>query len=210
MREGEPQRAPQTSGRVVAVVLAAGLSSRMGQPKQLAEVDGEPMVVRAVKAALASTAESVVVVTGAYAQPVTAALASLLQGAGNRLRTIVNPDYAEGQAGSVRAAVRMLGPADGAVLFLPVDQPFLSPKLLNRLIDAWRRGAQLVSPTVDGELRGAPALFDRTLWPELLALEGDVGARPLLQRHRRHLVTVPAPLHELRDIDTPDDLAATA
>lgn len=203
------ERQAQRGGRVVAAVLAAGLSSRMGRPKQLVEVDGEPMVVRAAKVALATTVEEVLVITGAHAEAVAAMLVPLQQQAGDRLRIVTNPAYAEGQAASVRTAVGALGVADGAVLFLPVDQPFLSSQLLDRLLDEWRRGALLVATTVDGQLRGAPGLFDRLLWPELLALEGDIGARPLLQRHRDKLVTVSAAAHELRDIDTPDDLAET-
>lgn len=221
---------------VVAVVLAAGQSSRMGRAKQIEVVDGEPMVVRAVRTALQSDAAQVMVVTGAYAEAVTAVLDPCLHEVGSRLRLIHNPDWQTGQASSIRTAIQTLSsPRQGgaeqgfdvrlrvsrvpsgcelsaeqmrvnAVLFLPTDQPFVPPALLQQLIHTWRAGARLVAPLVDGQIRGAPALFDRSLWPELLALQGDVGARPLLQKYRAEIVTIPTPAHLLRDIDTPQDL----
>ncbi|MBX3011167.1 MAG: nucleotidyltransferase family protein [Caldilineaceae bacterium] len=201
------QKVEQATGeQVVAVVLAAGRSSRMGRSKQIERVDGMPMVERAVQVALASAVEAVIVVTGAYAPEVTVVLAPLLESAGTRLRLIHNAAWATGQASSVRAAVQALSASCGAALFLPTDQPFLPVALLQELITAWRAGALLAAPAVDGQPRGAPAIFARSLWDELLALEGDVGARPLLQRHRAELVTVPAQAAWLRDIDTPADL----
>ncbi len=196
-------------GLVGAIVLAAGRSSRMGRAKQIEVVDGAPMVVRAVNVVLQSDVTAVWVVTGAYAAEVTAALSSLQGFHGARLHLVHNQEWETGQASSVRAAVLAL-PADiDAALFLPVDQPFVPPILLQQLIAAWQQGAPLAAPSLDGQPRGAPAIFDRSLWGELLALGGDVGARPLLQRHRAELVTVPAEATWLRDIDTPADLATT-
>ncbi|MCE7983826.1 MAG: nucleotidyltransferase family protein [Caldilinea sp. CFX5] len=191
---------------VTVVVLAAGRSSRMGRAKQLEVVDGAPMVVRATQTALATIAGGVLVVTGAYAPAVTVTLAPILEVAGDRLRLVHNAAWATGQASSVRAAVMALPPNCQAALFLPTDQPFVPVVLLNELITTWQHGERLVAPTVDGQPRGAPALFDCELWPELLALEGDTGARPLLQRHRAELVTLAAEAQWLRDIDRPEDL----
>jgi len=195
-------------GSVVAVVLAAGRSSRMGRAKQIELVDGVPMVERAVAVTLQSEVTAVWVVTGAYVAEVGAVLAPIQAAHGERLRVIHNGDWATGQASSVRAAIQALPATVAAALFLPVDQPFIPPSLLQALIDVWRKGAPLAAPALDGQPRGAPAIFDRALWGELLALEGDVGARPLLQRHRAELVTVPAQAAWLRDIDTLADLAA--
>ena len=192
--------------QVMLIVLAAGRSSRMGRAKQLEVVDGEPMVVRATQTALATVAGGVVVVTGAYAPAVTVTLAPILEAAGDRLRLVHNAAWATGQASSVRTAVMALPPHCQAALFLPTDQPFVPVVLLNELIDTWQQGAVLVAPTLDGQPRGAPAIFDRTLWPDLLALAGDTGARPLLQRYRAQLITIPAEAVWLRDIDTPADL----
>lgn len=196
----------RTAAQVIAVVLAAGRSSRMGRAKQLEVVAGAPMVVLAAQTALASAAAGVIVITGAYAPEVTVILAPILESAGDRLRLVHNPAWATGQASSVRVAVAALPSPCQAALFLPTDQPFVPVALLNALMVAWQKGAPLVAPTVEGQPRGAPAIFDRTLWPELLALEGDTGARPLLQQHRAQLVTIPAEASWLRDIDTPADL----
>lgn len=182
----------------------------VGEPgEQIEVVDGTPMVVRAVELALQSDVTTVWVVTGAYAAEVTAALFPLQTLHGARLHLVHNAEWATGQASSVRAAVLALPANIAAALFLPVDQPFVPLSLLQQLIAAWQQGAPLAAPSLDDQPRGAPAIFDRSLWGELLALEGDVGARPLLQRHRAELVTVPAQAAWLRDIDTPDDLAAT-
>ncbi|MFN8488651.1 MAG: selenium cofactor biosynthesis protein YqeC [Caldilineaceae bacterium] len=224
---------------IAAVVLAAGQSSRMGRPKQLEVVDGEPMVVRAVRTALQSEVAQVFVITGAYVDAVTEVLSPLLQEANGRIQFVHNADWQTGQASSIRTAVQAFNhplkwmaaiqnPVEtgsnlaatqlpitgaefiqrqwGAALFLPTDQPFVPPLLLQQLIRTWRTGARLVAPLVDGQVRGAPALFDRTLWPEMLALQGDIGARPLLQKYRGEIVTIPTPTHLLRDIDTPEDL----
>lgn len=196
----------KVTGPIMAVVLAAGRSSRMGRAKQVEVVDGAPMVVRATQTALTSAVAGVIVVTGAYAPAVTVALSPLCEAAGDRLHLVHNAAWATGQASSVRAAIQALPPHCQAVLFLPTDQPFVPVTLLNELIAAWQSGARIAAPTVDGQPRGAPAIFDQALWPELLALDGDTGARPLLQRHRTALVTIPADAQWLRDIDTPADL----
>ncbi len=191
---------------VTAIVLAAGRSSRMGRAKQLEVVNGTPMVVGAAEVALASGATNVLVVTGAYAAAVTAILQANLPESAERLRFVHNPAWATGQASSVRTAIQTLPSSCQAALFLPTDQPFVPVALLDALIAAWRAGARLVAPMVDSQPRGAPAIFDRSLWAELLALEGDTGARPLLQRYRSELVTLAADAAWLRDIDTPEDL----
>jgi molybdenum cofactor cytidylyltransferase len=168
------------------------------------------MVVRAATVALQSNVATVVVVTGAYATAVATALDPLLQTYPARLSLLHNAEWASGQASSVRCAVDALAESSAALLFLPVDQPFLPVNLLQRLIEAWQQGALLAAPAVAGTPRGAPAIFDQALFPELRQLTGDVGARPLLQHHRETLVTVPAQPAWLRDIDTPDDLAQLA
>ena len=189
-------------GAVAVIVLAAGGSRRMGRPKQFEVVDGEEMVVRAARAALASNAGPVVVVTGAEA----GAVAALL---GVRMPTvdvIHNPRWESGQATSMQAALRALPASVEAAILMPVDQPYLDALLLRRLVQAWRAGADLVAPAIDGTLRGAPALFDRRFWPELMAVTGDVGGRPVLAAHRDTCAAVPANPAWLRDIDTPGDL----
>lgn len=195
----------QHPSAVAAVVLAAGQSRRMGQPKQLIVVDGEALVVRAVHVALQSRAAIVRVVTGAAAAEVSRLLAETFP-AQPRLHLVHNGDFATGQASSVRCGVAALPVEIGAVLYLPTDQPWLSVPLLDGLIAAWRSGTRLAAAAIEGEVRGAPAIFDRALWPALMQLRGDVGARAIFKQYSAEIVPVAATARELRDLDTPADL----
>lgn len=188
------------------IILAAGRSSRMGRAKQLVEVDGERMVRRALRVALASGASDVVLVTGAYQDEVVAAVTDLQKEAAGRLHLAHNPDWEAGQAGSMQVGLRALPHGCGAAIFLPVDQPYVEPVLLQQLAEAWQQGALIAAPVVEGELRGAPALFDRSLWPELHQVKGDVGGRPVLRAHAGQVHRIDTPAAWLRDVDTPHDL----
>ena len=188
------------------VVLAAGQSSRMGRAKQLVEIDGESMVRSAVKVALATQAEAVVLVTGAYAEDVVAQVADLVALTDGRLQIVHNAAWAEGQASSMQVGLGAVPEPCGAVIFFPVDQPYMPPLVLAQLAATWQAGALLAAPTVAGKLRGAPALFDRSLWPELWAVKGDVGGREVLRAHADAVKTVDVPAKWLRDLDTPEDL----
>lgn len=183
-----------------ALVLAAGASSRFGSPKQLALVDGEPLAARAARVALDSGAQRVIVVTGAHAAAVESALRGL------PVTLVHNPAWASGQSSSLRAGVDALRGEEGALLCLPVDQPFLDPALLRRLMQAWRMGAQIAAPRVEGALRGAPALFDRRFFTALRQVEGDAGGRALFAAYPDAVTAVPASAASLRDVDHPGDL----
>jgi molybdenum cofactor cytidylyltransferase len=188
------------------IILAAGRSSRMGRAKQLVVVDGESMVRSAVKVALATEADQVVLVTGAYADEIGAQVADFVDLALGRLQIAHNSAWAEGQAGSMQTGLRALADHCGAAIFFPVDQPYMPPLLLTHLAAAWQAGAKIVAPAVEGKMRGAPALFDRTLWPELFEVTGDVGGRDVLRAHAHEVQTIDAPAAWLRDLDTPEDL----
>ena len=184
--------------RVAAVVLAAGKSERLGQPKQLLDWRGRPLVRHVVAAALGAGVSEVVVVTGAFAEGVEAALAGL------PVRVVRNPRWAEGQSTSVRAGLGAISPQNGAALFLLVDQPWVSPRLIRALIETHARSlAPIVAPLID-QRRGNPVLFDRATFPAFDGLAGDVGARALFARYR----TMWVPWHDSRalmDVDTPED-----
>ncbi len=197
---------------VAGVVLAAGCSTRLAGevPKQLLELDGEPLVRRVARTALASRLSEVVVVLGHRAEAVGAALAGLA------VRRVVNPDFEAGQSTSVRSGLASLGSAVAAAMFLPADQPLLTATTIDRLVTAWeatggpRRSRGKAGPIVVPVHRSgwrSPVLFDRSLFGELRALRGDAGGRLLLPRHREAIVTVEvADGRELADVDTVDDL----
>ncbi len=183
-------------------MLAAGTSSRLAgdTPKQLLELGGRPLLRRVTEAALGSRLAEVVVVLGHASERVASALAGL------EVSTVVNLDYQSGQSTSVRAGLAGVAPEASAALFLPADQPLLSSRLIDRLIDAHDAGGEIVVPAHAGR-RGAPVLFDRALFTELEGLKGDVGGRALLPRHQKQIVEVEVddPL-ELTDVDTEDNL----
>ena len=192
-------------GASAAVVLAAGESRRMGQPKQLLRWQGEPLVTRAARIALESGASETVVVTGAVADQVEAALAPLREAGRGRLRVVHNPNWQDGQAGSVHAAVDALPAACEAALFLPVDQLRLPAALLRRLWQTWRGGSDLAAVAVDGAIRGAPALFDRRFFGQLRLIQGDRGGGMLLRRHAGEVSAIEAQGEWLTDVDTPEE-----
>jgi CTP:molybdopterin cytidylyltransferase MocA len=106
----------------------------------------------------------------------------------------------------MQAGLGALAEEVGAAILFPVDQPYMPPLLLEQMAAAWQAGARLVAPEVDGELRGAPALFDRDLWPELYRVQGDVGGRGVLRGHASEVQTIAAPAAWLADLDRPEDL----
>jgi molybdenum cofactor cytidylyltransferase len=192
--------APSVSG----VVLAAGISRRFGgEAKQLLAFDGEALVHRAARVARSSRLGEVLVVVGYRRDEVAAAVADLA------VAVVVNPDFEQGQSSSVRAGLAATDPGAAAVLFLPCDQPFLTAEVLDRLVAAYATtGGPIVVPAFAGR-RGAPGLFDRSLFPELAALRGDVGGRQVIAAHPQAVVEVPlADEWPLLDVDEPGDLVA--
>lgn len=192
---------------VVAIVLAAGRSSRMGGAnKLLATVAGLPMVRRAAQAALASAAGPVIVVTGHEAEAVTAALDGL------DLKLVHNPDYAAGMAESLKAGLLALPPAADAVVVCLADMPLIGPAHINKLIAAFNptEGRAICVPVHHGR-RGNPVLWARRYIPEMLALDGDEGARRLLDFHADEVAEVPVGSDAIfADFDTPEALAGLA
>lgn len=197
---------PAADGRRVgAIVLAAGRSTRMGGPnKLLAEIGGRPLVRIVAEQALASRAAPVIVVTGHERAKVEAALAGL------RVRLVHNPDYAAGLSTSLKAGLAALPPdVDGAIVCLG-DMPQVTAGLIDRMVDAFdpERGAMVVVPTIDGK-RGNPVVWSRRFFPDLMALEGDVGARHLIATYADVVAEVPVEdAAALTDVDTPDALLA--
>jgi molybdenum cofactor cytidylyltransferase len=201
----QPRASDAVSGRrIAAIVLAAGKSTRMGGPnKLLSDVGGKPMVRIAADEALASKAAPVFVVTGHQHEQVRAALKDL------PVTFVHNLDFAEGLSTSVKAGIAALPEeADGAIVCLG-DMPQVNAALIDRMFAAFdpEKGALIVVPTAEGK-RGNPVLWSRRFFPELLALEGDIGARQLIAAYPEAIVEVPVSGGgAFLDIDTPDALA---
>ena len=205
------------TGPVSGVVLAAGLSTRFevgcgqdarvprtkvtgaAEPKQIYRIDGETLVRRVCREALASNLAKVILVTGHAHRRVEAEVADL------DLLAVHNPDYRGGQSGSVRRGLAAVpADADGA-MFLAVDQPGLDAAVIDRLLGAFRGPASIVVPTFRGR-RGAPVTFGRQWFGHLERLRGDQGARPLLDSLAEHIQELELDsAMPLEDVDTEAD-----
>jgi len=207
-RTGAPA-ARASGGAVAAIVLAAGLSRRMGPRNKLLLPDenGQPMVARVVDAVLASAARPVLVVLGHQAEAVEQALA------GRTVRCVHAAGYARGLSASLKAGLAALPEsAPGAMICLG-DMPLVTAPMLDQLLAAFDpdEGRRIVVPTHAGQ-RGNPVIWDRSLFPEILAsVRGDSGARFVLERHADEIVEVEmADDSVLRDFDTPESLVPVA
>jgi molybdenum cofactor cytidylyltransferase len=191
-----------TGPALEAVVLAAGSGTRFGGGKLTAAWDAGVLLEGALAAAYAAPVRSVTVVIGADAEAVAAAAHSFDP------RTIIvhAADHAEGMGASLRTGIASLpDDADGVYVFLG-DMPRVPAEVLPRMAQALRDGALAAAPAWRGR-RGNPVLIDRTLFPQLLALTGDAGARGVLQGLGDQLALVESPDDGvLFDVDTPDDL----
>jgi molybdenum cofactor cytidylyltransferase len=184
------------------VILAAGPSARFESdlPKQLVEFRGEPLVRRVTRRVLSSRLRQILVVVGHRGPALAAVMAGLA------IELIDNCAFRSGQSSSVKCALPHIDPAAEAALFIPGDQPFVDPHLLDSLVDTFERtGAPIVLPKC-GERRGSPVLIGRSLFRELAEIEGDAGGRQLFDQHESEIVEV-AVTNELslRDIDTWSD-----
>ncbi|NMD07123.1 MAG: NTP transferase domain-containing protein [Phyllobacteriaceae bacterium] len=187
--------------RVVAVVLAAGLSRRMGSHKMLEEFRGVPMIRAVVEAVRRSSVDEVFVVTGHEAGNVDAALQDL------PVRCVVNADYATGLASSLRVGIAAAGDAQAVVICLG-DMPLVKPQTIDKLIAAFNptEHRTIVAPVHRGQF-GNPVLWGREHFARLMSLAGDKGARALIGDLKSDAVEIAVDdVGVLADADTPEAL----
>ena len=189
---------------IAGIVLAAGRSSRLGRPKQLLPVHGEPLIRHTLRRVQASALDKVILVIGHEADEVRVAVAGL------PAECVFNPDAAAGQSTSVRAGLAALAPDVESAVFILGDQPGVDPKVIDTLIDAWRElRPAVVAPRYEDRI-GNPILFDRRVFPELELLEGDTGARAVVRAYQDcgelHLVPIKGAAPS--DVDTEADYVA--
>jgi molybdenum cofactor cytidylyltransferase len=193
-----------TSDSVTGIVLAAGHSRRLGRPKQLLPIAGEPLLRHTLRRVLTSSLDDVVVVLGHEAETVRAALTDL------PVSIVVNPEPAHGLSTSLHAGLGALGAETAAAVFLLGDQPGVDPAVVDALISAWRgSAAPVVAPRYRDGI-GNPVLFDRRVFPQLASLTGDSGARRIVRAHEAtgDLLEIPIDQPQPQDVDTQADYKA--
>jgi molybdenum cofactor cytidylyltransferase len=194
---------PHSGVKIAAIVLAAGRSSRMAPRNKLLEaIDGEPMVRRVANVALASGAHPVIAVTGYDAGPVAGALRGL------EVTIIHNPSYGDGLSTSLRAGLRALPTGyDGALICLG-DMPGIESGVLRALMTAFAASGRdaICVPARHGR-QGNPVLWGASYFGEMMAIDGDSGAKPLIARHGDRVIEVEVATDSIfEDVDAPADL----
>jgi molybdenum cofactor cytidylyltransferase len=185
---------------IAALILAAGLSRRMGQPKPLLPWGGQPLIAHQIQTARQAGLGQVWVVLGHTADHV-GALATR-----HGASVVHNTDYANFDLlTSIQVGLRALPANIGGALVMLCDMPLISPSLIQALVKRWRQGdAWLVAPTHHGQ-RGHPVVFDRQAWPTVMSLPPDSAPRAVFDRHPQHVALLPVEADAvLLDMDTPD------
>ena len=196
-----PRTEPVTVG---AVILAAGASRRMGagRNKMLLEIDGESLVRRAARRALAAGLSPVVVVIGHEPDRIRAELKDL------PVEFAVNPDYTGPTSGSLHQGLNALGPHVGAAVVMLGDMVRVTEETLAMLVAAARGTDAPLVVSRYGDITAPPLLFRRVLFPELLAWTGEGCGKTVVKAHNHDAMFVDRPVALLADVDTPEDFAA--
>ena len=168
--------------RIAAVVLAAGASTRMGTAKQLLQIDGRPLVQHVLDNVQRSGVGEIILVLGHSAAAIQRELK--LEGA----KVVLNENFLQGMGTSLKSGLARVDSQVQAALIILADQPFVRPETLDQLIAAHERTrAQIVIPTYRG-FRGNPVLLDRSVFPEVMGLSGDIGCRAIFGEHQDGIV----------------------
>ena len=186
------------------IILAAGTSSRLGEPKQTLRYRDESLLKHSIKAAKDSDIGPVVVVIGANEKEISAHIEN------EAITVVYNEDFKEGLASSIKAGLTNLLDADhgpDAVILMVCDQPYVDGNLLQTLVRAKVATGKPIVACAYKDTIGVPALFDKSLFSELLSLEGEEGGKKILYKHKESVATIPFPAGDI-DIDTASDYQA--
>jgi len=190
-----------SSEKIGIVILAAGASKRLGEPKQLLKYDHKNLLQRTIDAAVNSVAGTVVIVLGANADQISHEINK------SGINVIVNTEWEEGMASSIKIGLNELlfiSPSIDAVILMVCDQPHISSELINDIINKQKETGKSIVTCDYGEAFGPPALFHRSLFNELMHLKGDVGARKIIHLHSNDVATILFTKGKI-DIDTKED-----
>jgi molybdenum cofactor cytidylyltransferase len=197
--------------RCAVIILAAGSSSRLGKPKQLLKYNGESLLQHMLGIAMAADVRPIIVVLGANGLLISKEIKAAVPPS----HIVFNGEWREGIASSVRSGIRALQGADplaDGVILAVCDQPYVTTNLLNSLLaEQGKSGSPIVASAYERgagvQVIGTPVLFHKSMYPELMALKGDTGAKKLIRQYTDSVATVPFPGGDT-DIDTEADYAA--
>jgi molybdenum cofactor cytidylyltransferase len=183
-----------------AILLAAGESKRMGEPKQLMPLGSSTLLEQAVDNLLNASVDETIVVVGHRAEEITKAIAT------KPVKIMLNPNYRQGMSTSIIAGLILVDPKSQAVMLALGDQPLVASQTINQLIEAFNnQNKGIAVPTHKGK-RGHPIIFAIRYKPELMELEGDIGGREILQRHPEDILEVAVDSESvITDINTQED-----
>ena len=188
------------TGKVSAIVLAAGASTRYGQCKQLVEINGSSLVRLSVdKLSALFPIHMITVVVGANSEAVTQAVSDI------PVNVVVNGHWRQGLASSLKAGINSLETGCQAVMITLCDQVLVTEAHLRQLLDLWHADPSEITASSYADTLGTPAIIPAEFYPQLLALEGDAGAKSILINNAGRVRILPIPEAEL-DIDVPADL----
>ena len=185
---------------IAIVVLAAGKSSRLGQPKQLLPFKGKSLLTHVVQVAR-QVSENVFVVVGSDKKRMEAEIRN------EAVDIVFNEAWEEGMASSIRCGLKRVTDKKqdlSSVIFMVCDQPFVTADLLQTLIREKEQSGKNIVASGYAEIAGTPVLFDKSVLPELMELHGDIGARKIIVKNKERVATVDFPLGKV-DMDTAED-----
>ncbi|MBZ5570850.1 MAG: NTP transferase domain-containing protein [Acidobacteriia bacterium] len=186
--------------RVSAVILAAGMSKRMGQVKQLLSLGEATLLSRVLETARNSQVDECIVVLGFEAEAIRGKVSL------DNARVVINAAYAEGMSSSLRAGLANVNPQSEAALVMLADQPLVRPSTIDRLIDEYKKSKPQVAIPMYRGFRGNPVLLDRSVFADAMAIEGDIGCRAIFGSRVKNILKVSVDdAGILIDADSPEE-----
>jgi molybdenum cofactor cytidylyltransferase len=186
-----------------AIVLAAGESRRLGRPKQLLRFEGSTLIERAIRQAKAICDGRVTVVVGAHRDQILPLVEAV------DVNVAINSEWATGMSSSLRAGIESLPAHSAAAMLTLCDHPLVTVAQLTQLAEAWASDPDRAAASAYNGTIGVPAIVPRRLYPNLLSLSGDAGAKLVLMQELRRLITLAIPEASL-DVDTEETASELA
>jgi molybdenum cofactor cytidylyltransferase len=187
------------------IILAGGMSRRLGMPKQLLEVGGSTVLSRVIGAAINSELDRVIVVLGHHAETIKASMHGILEN--EKVVTVLNPWYPEGMSTSLQCGLKEIQYAFPSIMILMGDQPLLSAKTINLLLKAFRSSQKDICVPVNKGKRGLPVCFTKRFYLDIFSIKGDIGARQIIDENADSVISIEISDPEVfLDIDDSDDV----